>query len=113
MDDLTIGERLEDAIKKQGIKQKQLAEKTGLSESLISDLINGKDRKVNHEAIIKICKVLNISADYLLALSPPDVLSLDPDVRSIADYTGLSDTAIEILHNGRYTYKNKAANELE
>lgn len=114
MDGLSIAERLGDILQERHIKQYQLAEKTGLSPSLISDLLNEEsDRKINHEAIIKICEALDISADYLLGLSRKDVKTRDLDARFVAEYTGLSDAAIKILHYGRYKYKNKLRVDLK
>jgi len=48
--------------------QKEVSEKTGLSQSSISLYISGK-RKPASDAIIKIANFFNVSADYLLGIS--------------------------------------------
>jgi transcriptional regulator with XRE-family HTH domain len=63
-----IGKRLKAVLASRKIKQKQLAEKTGLTESMISYMIKGTERGYSHTAIIKICSALEISSDYLLGI---------------------------------------------
>jgi transcriptional regulator with XRE-family HTH domain len=48
--------------------QKELAEKVGVNEMAISRYIHG-GRMVSVSILIDICKVLNVSADYLLGLT--------------------------------------------
>ena len=96
-DNQTMGERLEDEMREKGLNQAQLANGAGVSPSLISDMIQGKDRRYTHENIIAICRYLDISADWLLGLS--SVPALDPDLRSVCKYTGLSSKAVKNLHN--------------
>ena len=47
------------------IKQKQLAKLIGVSETRISEILNGK-RKLNFELAKKLHSKLNIDADFLL-----------------------------------------------
>ena len=46
-----------------GIKQSFVAQQTGLTDRMISDICN-KDRKVDAMENYKICKVLGLPADY-------------------------------------------------
>ena len=48
--------------------------------------------------LTEIAKYFNVSTDYLLGIS--DTKSLDVSVRATAEYTGLSEEAVEKLHNG-------------
>ena len=58
--DLTMGERLQDLMKERKITQSQLANGAGVSQSQISAICRDEERKINHLAIYKICKYLNI-----------------------------------------------------
>ena len=49
VDGLTVGERLGDLIANEGITQSQLAEKTGIKQSAISEYINGKKTEPKNE----------------------------------------------------------------
>ena len=62
------GERLRKAMKKRGMNGAQLADATYVAPATISHYIKGK-RGIYYERLIAICKVLNVSADYLLGLS--------------------------------------------
>lgn len=64
---MTIGERLVLALDIRGMQQKELAEMSGLTEVTISRYITGS-REPKADNIIKICKVLCISSDWLLGL---------------------------------------------
>ena len=57
----TIRIRLKELLDERGIKQKDLAEKTGIRESTISDICRGSRTVMNFEHIAKIAKVLKIS----------------------------------------------------
>jgi transcriptional regulator with XRE-family HTH domain len=65
---MTIGERLKKVLNDRGMMQKELAEKIGVSEVVISRYIHG-GRIISVPILIEICKALNVSADYLLGLS--------------------------------------------
>ena len=92
---LTMGERLQDLMKERKITQSQLANGAGVSQSQISAICRDEERKINHLAIYKICKYLNISADWLLGLIPPNIRKPDPSLQAACEYTGLSEKAIE------------------
>ena len=60
-----IGMRINAARKAKGITQEQLAESMDVSIQMISNLELGK-KAVRPENIVKLCNVLDISADYIL-----------------------------------------------
>lgn len=64
---MTFGERLVLALDIRGMQQKELAEKSGLTEVTISRYISGS-REPKAVNIIKICKALCVSSDWLLGL---------------------------------------------
>lgn len=59
------GEIIKDEIEYNGITQKQLAERTGISYSIISEIIHGK-RLVSVEYAMLLDAALNIDADMLI-----------------------------------------------
>ncbi len=64
----TLGSRIKDLRLKQGITQKQLAEKIGIREATLSRYENDK-RDAQWETLGRIAEHLNTSCDYLLGLS--------------------------------------------
>ena len=63
-----FNKRLKAVLVSKGINQKQLAEMTGLHESMISYMVNDDNRDFSYKAIIQVCKALEVSSDYLLGL---------------------------------------------
>jgi transcriptional regulator with XRE-family HTH domain len=64
---MTIGERIAHALEMRRMTQKELANKTRLTEVTISRYINNQRvPKATH--IITLCKVLCVSADWLLGV---------------------------------------------
>lgn len=70
----TTPERLKEAMDTAGIKQIDLAHKSGLSHSTISRYISGQVEP-RQEAIIKLAKVLNVSEWWLWGYDVPQVRS--------------------------------------
>lgn len=62
------GERLRKAMVKKGLNQYQLADAAFVSPATISHYVKGK-RGIYFDSLVSICKVLDVSADYLLGLS--------------------------------------------
>lgn len=62
-----IKQRLIDAIKYSGIKQKDLAMQIGVKETMISEYIHTK-KMPSLETFAKICSVLDIDANFLLGI---------------------------------------------
>ena len=67
-----VGERLSKTIpskmKEKGLSQKELANRTGLTESAISRYVNGS-RLPDVSSLIKLSRTLNCSTDYILGLA--------------------------------------------
>ena len=72
-------EKLEKEIKKKGITMNKLAKNAGFSQANTDRWKKGS--MPNTDALIKICRYLNVSADYLLDLDdeapPPDITELE------------------------------------
>lgn len=60
-----FSKRLTEIIRTKGISQKELAKKTGITESAISCYVNGT-RVPRSDVLSRIAKVLDISTDYLM-----------------------------------------------
>lgn len=58
-----MGEKIKNYLKSHGIKQNFLAEQTGLSISVISDICLG-NRRIEVEEYKKICDALGVPLDY-------------------------------------------------
>lgn len=61
-------DRLNEVLAESGISQKVLAEKIFMSQGVVNNYCTGK-REPSLEVLISICKVLQVSADYLLGLT--------------------------------------------
>lgn len=61
-------ENLKNELKYQNMTQTQLAKKLGYKTYRVNDWIRGKCQP-SIEDIIKICKILDITSDYLIGLS--------------------------------------------
>ena len=101
VDRLTFGERLSDLIKSKGITQSQLAEKTGIKQSAISEYINGKkdgseERAPDCATIIALSKFFSVSTDYLLGQSK--IRTQDSNTKAVCEFTGLSEKSTYTLH---------------
>lgn len=58
-----LGQRIKKYLTENGIKQTYLADKTGFTNSIISDMLNGT-RKIETTEYFKICKALDVSFDF-------------------------------------------------
>lgn len=67
-----IGSRIKSAMTKNNIGRVELALETELTVSALNHYINN-DRTPKADAVIKICKALNISSDWLLGISKTDM----------------------------------------
>lgn len=97
----TLNERLRECRKKKGVKQSEVADQLSVHRSIISYYESGT-RKPSLEALIMLADFYNVSLDYLVGRT--DAPTTDRDLRAVCDYTGLSDRAIEKLH--QYTLRN-------
>ena len=58
-----IGKKIQDYLRENGIKQSFVAERSGLTDSIISDICNDK-RKVDVIEYYKICKALQVPLNH-------------------------------------------------
>lgn len=77
-------------------KAKELAEKLGVSIQAVNQYKQGQGFPKT-ENLVNIARHFNVSLDYLVGLS--DVSTPDASIQAIAEYTGLSQRAIELLHS--------------
>ena len=63
--DETVGYRIKVALERQNMRQKDLAKKMGVKDPFISKIVNDEQR-LNCDQIIALCKILKVSADWLL-----------------------------------------------
>lgn len=117
---LTFGERLKDIMEEKKITQRELCKLTGISTTTLSNAMNDISRseydkeqgvvmKCNN--LIKICNVLNVSADYLLGLTNvQDIGNIEKN--EISKITGLSGKSINKLQyfNSKEQKQIKALN---
>lgn len=61
-----IGENIKSFTKNEGITLYRLAKKAGISNSYLSDLINGKQNNPSIDILKKISEALNVSIDELI-----------------------------------------------
>ena len=87
-----IGERMNEALKRGGKKQKELAAFLGVSDNVISYFVSGK-RTPNTAQIVQISKFFNTSTDFLLG----ECDFLEKENVMIKNITGLSERSIATL----------------
>ena len=61
-------ERLKEVLKENHLSQNAFAQKISMSQSVVNNYCSGK-REPSLDVLISICKVLNVSADYLLGIT--------------------------------------------
>ena len=73
-----IGAKIREARKKQGISQERLAELADISPAFVGHIERGT-RIMSLETFIKICRVMDLSPDYLLfdSMPPSDPILLN------------------------------------
>ena len=91
----TIGERLKECRKAKKENQEDLAKLLNVQRQIISYYETGA-RTPNIEDLAILAKHFDTTVDYLIGLS--DVKSTNIEVKSICDYTGLSEMAVAKLH---------------
>jgi transcriptional regulator with XRE-family HTH domain len=81
--------------------QQQLADALGVSRSYVKSWENG-ERPIRSDDLYNLAVHYNVSADYLLGLSP--AAPRDPELQEVAKYTGLSEKALQIVCNYKEDY---------
>ena len=95
MERTIIGETIAKLRNERGESQDQLADAIQETRAIVRNWETGKS-EVRHPALIKLAEHFGVSVDYLLGLS--ELPSIQGSGREAAEYTGLSETAIEALH---------------
>lgn len=94
---MSIGERVKELRKKNGMNQEEFSKKLGKTRSMVTHLENDNTMPTA-DTIIEMCKIFNVSADYILI-----------GIEEIKD----RESEKEILHNYRQlTEKNKGKADL-
>ena len=91
-----VAQRIKEAINSEGYQsQKEFCDSFSprLTESLLSDIFNGKRRTV--ENLKMLADKFSCSLDYLVGISP--VKSQDPDLQAFCKMTGLSEASVYAL----------------
>lgn len=83
-------------MEKAKISQKQLGEVLGTTPQAISLYAKGLS-KPDWKTIVRIADYFHVSTDWLLGLS--DVRNTDPTLKAVCEYTGLSESVVEKLHD--------------
>lgn len=89
-----LGERLKSARVKSGQTQEDIAKLLRVQRQVISYFENGS-RTPNIDDLIMLAEIFGTSTDYLLGLT--DAQSTDPEVKTVCNYTGLSEAAVGTL----------------
>ena len=89
-----IGQRLNTALALRNMRQKDLAHALGIQDNTISYFCKG-DRTPNTVQLAQICRILDVSADYLLGLT--DAASTSADVQDVVKATGLSEASVKSM----------------
>lgn len=63
-----FGDRLKGAIKKKNINYVQLSKRTGIDRKTIMNYCNNQSSPTGCAYLMRLCRELNVSADYLLGL---------------------------------------------
>lgn len=93
-------ERLEDALLTARMNGKELSERTGISQGIISRWRKGDGALPKGEYLVVLCDALAVTPDYLLGYTDvPNNNVVDAKAIKIAEaYTGLPRQALETLH---------------
>ena len=92
----TIYERITELRKDKGLTQKGLCEIAGMTTTQLNRIERGVTGTVSSDALIKLSKALNVSADYLLGLTPISNLK-NYDISQL----GLSEGAVKTIIAGK------------
>lgn len=87
---------LRELMQQHGTKQTELSELLGVTRQSIGQYADGTSLPPV-DKIIELANYYNVSADYILGLT--DITSNDADLRSVCEYTGLSEKSIENIQN--------------
>lgn len=100
---MSTGERIKQLREEKEMSQETLAGILGVQRQIISYYETGA-RRPNVNDLIKLAYEFNTTVDYLLGLS--NVRTAEIEIKAICEYTGLSEKAIESLHEETPTEHN-------
>lgn len=96
MERTPVSSRLIEAMTARGIKQKELAELTGISKSMISEYVNGK-YEPKQDNIFKIAKALNVKESWLMGYVGVSMNKFDYDIEQRFGDKAIEDDTIKDL----------------
>lgn len=91
--------RLKELINEKGLSLRDLAADMGVTFTALSDWQRG-NKTPRADSIVILARYFGVSSDYLLGLT--NVRTSETDIRSVAEYTGLSEDAVKELHHPYY-----------
>ena len=98
---MDIGKRIEKVLEKNSISQRELANRIGVDESIVSRIISG-DRKPKADILANIATALHTTSDYLLGIENEEFDS-SKIIRVIArNSSKMSDTEKKELINALF-----------
>lgn len=96
---MTFNEILNQELQKQNITQRELANRTGLTEVSIGRYCNGQ-RSPNVNTIIKIANELHVNTDYLLGRKSVESVTIQDVIQQLDKLS--NDTSLDINECMRY-----------
>ena len=88
------------------ITQQQLVEKLNISRQSLS-LYEKAERTINIELLAQIADIFSVSTDYLLGRS--DTASMNEDLQTACNVTGLSENSIKMLSKFKNAEQHKTS----
>ena len=87
-----LGQRLRELRRERGLTQHQVADRLGVTASVVSAYEGGL-RQPSYEVLIKLVRLYGVSADYLLGISGKRA----PDSRYVVSLDGLTPSRIALV----------------
>lgn len=86
---MTLGQRILEACKAQGMSQAELAERIGMSAQRLNHFIRDR-RTPDPKTIVLMAQALNTTADYILGVSKEEVASLENILARVLQLEGIA-----------------------
>lgn len=104
----TLGSRIKECRQVMNLSQSELAQQLHCTQAALSQYENG-NREPGLQELVQIASALNTSTDYLLGLT--EIKSINTDIKMMGDYLGLTEQAIQTLHEYYWEHKKKISDE--
>lgn len=104
----TLGSRIKECRQVMGLSQSELAQQLHCTQAALSQYENG-NREPGLQELVQIASALNTSTDYLLGLT--EIKSNNTDLKMMGDYLGLTERALQTLHEYYWEHKKKISDE--